>query len=224
MVEVLAQHAAELVLPAATVELPIRHSTSVSFPRAHTVFAQGDTGDSLYVIVSGKVKVVRRADDGRETLVALMGPTDMFGELAIFDPGPRTSTVTTLTNVEAVIMDGHALRSWVSDNPVVVEQFLGVLARRLRRTNDNVCDLVFTDVPARVARQLLYLGNRFGVREGRSVRIDHELTQEEIAQLAGATRESANRTLVDFARRGWIRRRGKTIFIDNATKLARRAG
>ncbi|MHC9295411.1 Crp/Fnr family transcriptional regulator [Mycobacterium sp. LTG2003] len=195
----------------------------VSFPRGKVIFVEGEPGDTLFIITSGKVKIGRKSVDGRESLLTLMGPSDMFGELAIFDPGPRTSTVTALTDVHAVTMSRSVLRSWIADRPEIAEQLLRVLARRLRRTNDNLSDLIFTDVPGRVAKQLLYLAQRFGSREGGSLRVDHELTQEEIAQLVGSSRETVNKALSDFAQRGWIRVQGKSILIDNTERLARRA-
>jgi CRP-like cAMP-binding protein len=195
----------------------------VSFARGQVVFVEGEPGDALYIITSGKVKIGRKSADGRESLLTLMGPSDMFGELAIFDPGPRTSTVTAITDVRAVVMDRTVLRRWIADRPEIAEQLLRVLARRLRRTNDNLSDLIFTDVPGRVAKQLLYLAQRFGSREGASLRVDHELTQEELAQLVGSSRETVNKALSDFAQRGWIRVQGKSILIDNTERLARRA-
>ncbi|WP_264001812.1 Crp/Fnr family transcriptional regulator [Mycolicibacterium gadium] len=175
----------------------------VDFPRGHTVFAEGEPGDRLYIIVSGKVKIGRRSPDGRENLLTIMGPSDMFGELSIFDPGPRTSSI--------------------ADRPEIAEQLLRVLARRLRRTNNNLADLIFTDVPGRVAKQLLQLAQRFGTQEGGALRVTHDLTQEEIAQLVGASRETVNKALADFAHRGWIRLEGKSVLISDSERLARRA-
>src|SRR5262249_8969655 len=84
----------------------------VDFPRGHIIFNEGEPGDRLFIIASGKVKIGRRSPDGRENLLTIMGPSDMFGELSIFDPGPRTSTATTVTEVRAVTMDRDALKSW----------------------------------------------------------------------------------------------------------------
>ena len=89
----------------------------------------------------------------------------MFGELSVFDPGPRTSSATTITGVRAVSMDRDALRTWIADRPEIAEQLLRVLARRLRRTNNNLADLIFTDVPGRVAKLLLQLAQRFGTQD-----------------------------------------------------------
>jgi CRP/FNR family cyclic AMP-dependent transcriptional regulator len=195
----------------------------VDFPRGHTVFAQGEPGDRLYIIISGKVKIGHRSPDGQESLLTILGASDMFGEMSLFDPGPRTASATTITEVRAVSMDRAALRTWIADRPEIAEQLLRVLARRLRRTNNNLADLIFTDVPGRVAKQLLALAQRFGAQEDDALRVTHDLTQEEIAQLVGASRETVNKALAEFAHRGWIRVDGKTVWICDSERLARRA-
>jgi CRP/FNR family transcriptional regulator, cyclic AMP receptor protein len=195
----------------------------VSFPRAHVIFAEGEPGDRLYIILSGKVKIGRKSTDGRENLLAVFGPSDMFGELSIFDPGPRTSTATTVTEVSAVSMDRAALREWLTKRPEIAEQLLRVIARRLRRTNNMLADLIFTDVPGRVAKALLQLAHDFGTQEAGMLRVTHDLTQEEIAQLVGASRETVNKALADFAHRGWLRLEGKSVLILEPQRLARRA-
>jgi CRP/FNR family transcriptional regulator, cyclic AMP receptor protein len=200
-----------------------RYLHPVEFPRRRAVFAQGEPGDRLYIVISGKVKLSRRSSDGRENILAVMGPSDMFGELSIFDPGPRTSSATTITKVRAVSMDRDALRAWITNRPEIAEQLLRVLARRLRRTNDNLADLIFTDVPGRVAKQLLQLAKRFGTQEGGALRVTHDLTQQEIAQLVGASRETVNKALVNFSERGWIRCNGKSIWIADSERLSKRA-
>ena len=107
--------------------------------------------------------------------------------------------------------------------PKIAEQLLRVLARRLRRTNNNLADLLFTDGPGRVAKLLLQLAQRFGTQDDGALRVTHELTQEEIAQLVGASRETVNKALAEFAHRGWIRLNGKTVWICDSERLARRA-
>jgi CRP/FNR family cyclic AMP-dependent transcriptional regulator len=201
----------------------IKQLQPVDFPRGHTVFAEGVPGDRLYIIISGKVKVCHRIPADREHVLAIMGPSDMFGELAVFDPGPRASSVTTITEVRAVSIDRDALRAWIADRPEIAEQLLRVLARRLRRTNDNLADVIFTDVPGRVAKQLLALAQRFGVQEDGAMRVTHDLTQEEIAQLVGASRETVNKALGDFAHRGWIQLEDKSVLIYDSERLAGRA-
>ncbi len=131
--------------------------------REGTVFSEGEPGDRLYIVVSGKVKIGRQSPDGRENLLMVVGPSDMFGELSIFDPGPRTSSATSVTEVRAYTMDRTALREWIGKRPEIAEQLLRVLARRLRRTNNMLADLIFTDVPGRVAKSLLQLARQFGI-------------------------------------------------------------
>ncbi|MGO2057998.1 MAG: CRP-like cAMP-activated global transcriptional regulator GlxR [Candidatus Corynebacterium faecigallinarum] len=201
----------------------IEQLESVTFPRGTTIFDEGEPGDRLFIIIDGKVKLARHAPDGRENLLTIMGPSDMFGELSIFDPGPRTSAAVCVTEVTAAAMDSQMLHDWISDHPEISEQLLRVLARRLRRTNNALADLIFTDVPGRVAKALLQLANRFGVQEGGALRVHHDLTQEEIAQLVGASRETVNKALAEFAHRGWIRLEGKSVLISDTERLAKRA-
>ena len=200
-----------------------KHLQRVDFPRGHTIFAEGDPGDRLYIIKSGKVKIGLCSPDGRDHLLAIMGSSDIFGELSVFDPGPRTSSATAVTKVRAASLDRDTLRGWMADRPEVAEQLLRVLARRLRRTNNDLTDQIFTDVPGRVAKQLLQLAQQFGTREGNGLRVAHDLTQDEIAQLVGASREATNQALGTFADRGWIQLESHTILILDAENLARRA-
>jgi len=208
--------------PDAVVNL-ISQMQTESFPRGTTIFDEGEPGDTLFIIIEGKVKLARHAPDGRENLLSVMGPSDMFGELSIFDPGPRTSSAVCVTEVKAATMDSEMLRTWINDHPEISQQLLRVLARRLRRTNASLADLIFTDVPGRVAKTLLQLANRFGIQEGSGLRVNHDLTQEEIAQLVGASRETVNKALATFAQRGWIRLEGKSVVIVDTEHLARRA-
>ena len=201
----------------------IEQLDSVTFPRGSTIFDEGEPGDRLYIIISGKVKLARHSVDGRENLLTVMGPSDMFGELSIFDPGPRTSSAICVTEVTAATMDSGMLQQWITEHPEIPQQLLRVLARRLRRTNNSLADLIFTDVPGRVAKALLQLANRFGTQEGGALRVHHDLTQEEIAQLVGASRETVNKALAEFAHRGWIRLEGKSVLISDTERLAKRA-
>jgi len=197
--------------------------TVSDYSRGEVVFAEGEQGDTLYIVVTGKVKIGRRATDGRENMLSVMGPSDMFGELSLFDPGPRTATATVLTEGRLASLAHASLRPWINDRPEIAEQLLRVLARRLRRTNDALADLIFTDVPGRVAKQLLALAERFGSPEGEGMRVHHDLTQEELAQLVGASRETVNKALADFASRGWVRVDSRALTILDSARLARRA-
>ena len=170
------------------------------FSAGQLILEQGDPGDLL-----------------------ILGPSDMFGEMSILDPGPRMSTATALTDVEAVAMDRAMLREWIAARPEVAEQLLRILARRMRRMSTSRDEMVFTDAPGRIAKLLLRLAQRFGVQRDGAVEVTHDLTQDEIAQLVGASRETVNKVLSDFTNRGWIRLRGKGVIISEAERLALRA-
>jgi CRP/FNR family transcriptional regulator, cyclic AMP receptor protein len=201
----------------------IKELEMVDVRRGDILFNEGEPGDSLYIVLTGKIKLGRRAADGRQNLIALMGPSDMVGELSLFDPGPRTATATAVIDSRLARLRKPALRSWLTDRPEIAEQLLRVLARRLRRTNDSLADLIFTDVPGRVAKTLLQMARQFGTRDGGVLRVTHDLTQEELAQLVGASRETVNKALADFASRGWLRLDGKSVIILDPERLARRA-
>jgi CRP/FNR family cyclic AMP-dependent transcriptional regulator len=194
-----------------------------SVERGHTIFREGDTGDRLFVVLDGKVKISRAAADGRENLLAVLGPGEMFGELSLFDPGPRTATATTITDSRLASLDHDDLRPLLLDRPGVAVHLLRALALRLRRTNEAMADLVFSDVPGRVAKALLDLAEKFGTAEVDGVRVRHDLTQEELAQLVGASRETVNKALSEFATRGWLRLEGRTVLLLDAERLERRA-
>jgi CRP/FNR family transcriptional regulator, cyclic AMP receptor protein len=195
----------------------------VEVSRGDVVFNEGDDGDALYVVEAGKVKISRSAADGRENLLAVLGPGEMFGELSLFDPSPRTASAIAVTDGQLLEFPHDALRPWLRDRPEVAPALLQALAQRLRRTNEALADLVFTDVPGRVAKTLLSLADRFGQPEGAAVRVTHDLTQEELAQLVGASRETVNKALADFASRGWLRLEGRAVVLLDRDRLARRA-
>ena len=206
-----------------TAELLASAMTTRAVDRGHVVFNEGDTGDRLFIVLDGKVKISRSAADGRENLLAVLGPGEMFGELSLFDPGPRTATATAVTDSALASLDHDDLRPLLLGQPAVAVQLLAALAQRLRRTNEAMADLVFSDVPGRVAKALLDLAERFGVRETDGVRVRHDLTQEELAQLVGASRETVNKALSEFANRGWLRLEGRSVLLLDQERLARRA-
>ena len=175
-----------------TAESLIAQMTSARLERGDVLFHEGDQGDRLYVIGEGKIKLGRTSSDGRENLLAILGPGEMFGELSLFDPGPRTATATAVAETQVVSMSHDQLKNFLAARPGVATTLLAALARRLRRTNESLADLVFTDVPGRVAKALLDLAGRFGRPVDEGVMVAHDLTQEELAQLVGASRETVN--------------------------------
>jgi CRP/FNR family cyclic AMP-dependent transcriptional regulator len=197
--------------------------SNLSLGRAEVLFREGDPGRSLYVIVDGKIKLGRTSPDGRENLLAILGPGEMFGELSVFDPGPRNATATAVAETSLVELGSDQLNAWLFGRPAVAQQLLSALARRLRRTNEALADLIFSDVPGRVAKALLDLAERFGQRTEEGILVAHDLTQEELAQLVGASRETVNKALADFAARNWIRLEARAVVLLDVERLRKRA-
>lgn len=195
----------------------------VKLDRGERLFSEGDKGDRLYIILTGKIKLTKAAPDGRENLLSVHGPGEMFGELSLFDPIPRTSSATAITQAELAGLAHDAMRAFLASRPEVSIHLLQALAQRLRRINEVKADLVFTDVPGRVAKALLDLSERFGVQTPEGMQVNHDLTQEELAQLVGASRETVNKALADFAARGWIQLAAKSVLISDTDRLRKRA-
>ena len=159
------------------------------------VFRQDDPGNSLYIIESGVVKVQRTSPEGKQVILAILGPGDFFGELALLDGEPRSADAVIKEDAALLTLDRAEFLRFVESKPGVATKLLAALSRRLRRTDQLVQDAAFLDVPARLARALLQLAES-------TERAD--LTQSELAAMVGASRESVNRWLQFFRRRGLI--------------------
>lgn len=194
-----------------------------SLRRGTVLFREGDSGNELYIVSTGKLKVGRESPDGRENLLSVVGPGEMIGELTLFDPGTRSTTVTAVSQTELLSLEHNDLMTWLEERPQAAMNLLRALAQRLRRTNDTVGDLVFSDVPGRVAKALLDLAQRFGKQGPDGTLVAHDLTQEELAQLVGASRETVNKALADFAARGWLRLEARAVVILDQERLSNRA-
>ena len=197
--------------------------TETRLRRGEVLFREGDSGDKLFIVTEGKVKLGKSSSDGRENLLAILGPGQMFGELSLFDPGPRSATVTAVTDCVMQSLSHDELLEWLTGRPGVARGLLAQLGSRLRKANDVVADLVFSDVPGRVAKALLDLASRFGRSADDGIHVHHDLTQEELAQLVGASRETVNKALADFASRGWLRLEPRSVVILDVERLHRRA-
>ncbi|USR79320.1 Crp/Fnr family transcriptional regulator [Arcanobacterium pinnipediorum] len=197
--------------------------SETTLKRGESLFHEGDSGDRLYVVTDGKVKLSHTADDGRENLIAVLGPGEIIGELTLFDLGARSSTVTAIAATSLLSLSHKDMMTYIDSHPAMAKSMLRELARRLRTTNQQMADLVFSDVPGRVAKALLDLAERFGERTQEGIYVAHDLTQEELAHLVGASRETVNKSLADFTSRGWIRLEGRAVLLIQVQRLQRRA-
>lgn len=173
-----------------------------SFARGDLVFRQGDPSDSLYVVLDGRVAIATRSSDGRESVVAVLEPGGLFGELGVFDGEPRSADVRALTDSVLAALDYAHVRRAIDDRPEILRAIVVLLAQRLRATDEALADAVFLDVPARTAKRLLELAG-----DDDDFRIP--LTQEELAGLVGASRERVNKALALFTRLGWLETLGR---------------
>ncbi len=175
-------------------------------------------GPQVFVVLAGRVAVTCRRRGGR-AVTAVLGPGDSVGELGVFDPGLQTSTVRALTAARVAVLPGADLLAWATTRPHAAARLLHVLARRLRRTDATVIDLAVVDVQGRVANALLDMADRFGEPHGSTVQVAHGLTQVQLAQLVGASRERVNKALADFSSRGWLRQERRSVVLTDPLEL-----
>ena len=203
------------VSPAEAEEL-LPHLKRATFDKGDYIFSEGDTDQRMYLLEQGRVKLIRTSSDDRVQLLSIHAPGEVLGEIPVFDPhgGPRTASAVAMSHGTRVV--------WLEHDALAIDM-LQVMANRQRGNNERISDLVFMDVPARLAKILLNLGSRFGEPVEQGLKVPHDLTQEELAQLVGSSRETVNKALMDFSNRGWIARDGRSIIIFQPGMLIRRS-
>jgi CRP/FNR family cyclic AMP-dependent transcriptional regulator len=198
----------------------------VRFGRGEVVFREGELAERLFLIDSGKVKLSISSPGGQELLIGLLGRGQIFGELEVIDRGPRAMDARAMEDARVYALDTDVFWTMLENRPALARRLLELMARRLRRADQTSQDLVFFDAPTRLARRLLQLADDHGepVGEGEeSIRITVRVTQEELAQMIGVTRESANRLVASFAGRGWVAWNDGNPLILQPEALVRRA-
>jgi CRP-like cAMP-binding protein len=175
------------------------------YAKGQIIFVQGDPGTTLYLIESGRVKIVLTSPEGKERVLAILGPHDFFGELALLDGEPRSADAVAQEACQLWLLQRADFLRYLETRPQVATMLLAALSRRLRRTNQVVQEAAFLDVPARLARLLLELAGEQGQTGAGDAMIAARLTQAELAGLIGATRESVNKWLGYYERQGLIR-------------------
>lgn len=186
------------------------------------IFARGDPGASLYIVQEGTVKISLASPDGKEFVLAVLGPGEFFGELALLDDEPRSADAVAQEACQLLLLSRDDFTRFLETRPGVALRLLAVLSRRLRNADQMLQDAFFLDVPARLARVLLELAETRGRPEGGGTAIASRLTQAELAGMVGATRESVNRWLGFYQRRGLIRYDRGLITVLRPEELRRR--
>jgi CRP/FNR family cyclic AMP-dependent transcriptional regulator len=198
------------------------HMRLVEFSRGEPIYAAGDTAGKLHIVATGAIKLSRRFPDGR-TLLTILGPCDVLGIPAVAERDAHVSGATTVTMVRAVSIDAEDFRAAMRRCPEVAELFLRLLARRARRNDEDLTDMTCKDGPGRIAKHVLQLAKWSGIPEDGALRIRHNLTQSELAEIAGVSRETVNKALSKFANRGWIQIDHQSMLVCDPERLARRA-
>jgi CRP-like cAMP-binding protein len=188
------------------------------FRRGQVVCTMGDPGDTLIVVISGRVKVAIRSADGAELTLAVVGPGATIGEVSIADGGPRSADAETLEDSQLLLLPREPVQDICARVPTAGQALATVVAAMLRRLTEATADLVFLDLPRRVAKVLLSQP-----RDGDGVIRPH-LTQEQLARQAAGSRQSVNAALQGFERRGWITVNGRALTVRQPQMLARFAG
>jgi CRP/FNR family transcriptional regulator, cyclic AMP receptor protein len=191
-----------------------RVSVARSFPAGVRVFHEGDRSDACYLVRSGDLRVTREHPDGRAIALATLGPGDLFGELAMLDGEARSASVETLSDAELLALPAADVRRLLADHPGISVKLIAALTRRLRETNERVARQSFQTVPSRVAgvlTQLIAEESAPAARQGVTIR----MTQADLAQLAGTSRESVSRFLATLERAGVVRvGRGRVTVVE----------
>lgn len=172
-----------------------------------TVVRQGEPGGDMFAILAGHLKVTARGRSGKDALLALMGPGEVFGEVTLLDGSPRSATVTCLEPTQLLVVQRETFLGFLEMAPSVAIHLVAALSRRLRKISERSEDIAFLDVSRRLAKTLLKLARDYGDVDGGAsdVRIGLKLTQQELGELVGATRESVNKHLNHWAQQGVLR-------------------
>jgi CRP/FNR family transcriptional regulator, cyclic AMP receptor protein len=169
-----------------------------------TIFQKGDPGAGMMAVVSGRVKICTYSPDGKELMLNIIDRGGLFGEIALLDGQPRSADAVALENTELLVLDRNRLMPFLTAHPEVATRLIAVLCQRLRQTSEALEDALLRDAPSRVARGLLRLAKAFGKQEAAGLRLDIKLSQQQIGNLIGISRESINKSIVDWTRAGYL--------------------
>jgi CRP-like cAMP-binding protein len=193
-----------------------RYAKYSTLKRGATIVSKGDPGNSLVVVVSGTVKISISSPDGRSAILNLIGPGEIFGEVALLDGRARTADATANTNCEIYVIDRRDFIPFVRSHPALAMKLIELLCERLRWTSDQVEEVILQNLPGRLASALLRLTEKHKLAPaGRTIAI----TQQEISEMVGMTRESINKQLRAWAARNWVRLEHGAIVVLNAEML-----
>ena len=186
-------------------------STEKHYPKNAVVLTEGEMGDSLFMIRTGKVKVFIGDQEGKEMILKILGPGDFFGEMSMIDKQPRSASITTLESSVFLVLSHAAFEKCIEQVPRIATIVMRTLAQRVREADKKIGTLALMDVYGRVASTLLELA----VVDNGKLMVGEKLSQQDLANMVGASREMVNRILKDLSERGFISVESKSITIIN---------
>ena len=189
--------------------------TRKSTPRSTTIMAGGDPTDSLYIVLSGRLKVMMSDSEGKEVILAILGPGEFFGEMGLIDDEPRSATVVTIEPCELLSIAKRDFKKYMAENFQMTEAVMRGLVRRLREADRKIGSLALLDVYGRVARLLLDMAENV---DGEKI-VTKRLPKQDIAKMIGASREMVSRVMKDLQTGGYIEMRGSTIVLRDTIML-----
>jgi CRP-like cAMP-binding protein len=193
-----------------------RYAKHAALKRGATICSKGDPGNSLVAVISGTVKISVSSAEGRSAILNLIGPGEIFGEMSVLDGQPRSADATANTNCEIFIIDRREFLPFVRSQPALAMKFIELLCTRLRWTSDQVERIILQNLPGRLASALIRLTEKHKLAPGgRTIAV----TQQEISEMVGMTRESINKQLRIWASRKWVRLEHGAIVVLNAEPL-----
>lgn len=192
------------------------HARIRELAKGELLFGEGEDSSELYVVQDGRIAISTRSSDGRESMVAVMENGGLFGEMGLFDGGPRSAEARALVDSELVEVGYEDVRAAIQQRPEVLWVIVRLLAQRIRATDEALADAVFLDVPARTAKRLLELA-------GDADEFQLPMTQEDLAGLVGASRERVNKAIASFIRLGWLAQHDRRYTIRQRDSLELRS-
>lgn len=192
------------------------------YKRGDTIFYEGDSGAALYIVVSGKVKIVKLSEDGREKILAILGAGDYFGEMAIIEQEPRSATVIAQDDTEVFVLYQRDFQHLIKTTPKIMLNIVKTLCNRLRLANQQIEELVFRDVRSRVVSSILGVAQKHGIKHKEGIEINLQLTHQDIANMVGASRELVTKILNELEDEKLIRISTKKIFVMNMDNLIKK--
>jgi CRP/FNR family transcriptional regulator len=194
-------------------------ATLRTYHKHEFIVREGDPGGTFYIILDGSVAVTRVASDGRETILSILKSNDFFGEMSLFDSSLRSASIKTLSDVKVGVIDEKAFLDVLERSPKIARYLVTALSQRLRAANQLIAATTSQDIRARLASLLLNLSQSFGEKADNGVKITLRLTNQEMANMIGTTRETVNRTLNRFWDEKLIDMRTSHVIVVEQDKL-----